>query len=208
MRAYGAELKRAAATSTRRANGARARRRNRPRYVHSANEPLLIAGVGTYALEMFEELPDADVILVPIGGGSGACGLDHRAQRARREGEDHRRRRRATPTPCSAIVEEDRNARRRRVGGHVRRRHGHARDLRPDVRHPQAAARRLRVADRRGAGRGRPAGAAHDAQPGRRRRRGVDRGGRTSCAISLRGKSVVCVMSGRRFRPCAEFSPL
>jgi threonine dehydratase len=45
------------------------------RYVHSANEPLLIAGVGTYALELFEELPDADVIFVPIGGGSGACGL-------------------------------------------------------------------------------------------------------------------------------------
>jgi len=45
------------------------------RYVHSANEPLLIAGVGTYALEVFETLPDADVVLVPIGGGSGACGL-------------------------------------------------------------------------------------------------------------------------------------
>jgi threonine dehydratase len=45
------------------------------RYVHSADEPLLIAGVGTYALELFEELPDADVIFVPIGGGSGACGL-------------------------------------------------------------------------------------------------------------------------------------
>ncbi len=44
------------------------------RYIHSANEPLLIAGVGTYALEVFEELPDVDVILVPIGGGSGACG--------------------------------------------------------------------------------------------------------------------------------------
>ena len=44
------------------------------RYVHSANEPLLIAGVGTYGLEIFEDLPDADVILVPIGGGSGACG--------------------------------------------------------------------------------------------------------------------------------------
>ena len=44
------------------------------RYVHSANEPLLIAGVGTYALEIFEELPDVDTILVPLGGGSGACG--------------------------------------------------------------------------------------------------------------------------------------
>ena len=44
------------------------------RYVHSANEPLLIAGVATYALEIFDEWPDVDVILVPIGGGSGACG--------------------------------------------------------------------------------------------------------------------------------------
>lgn len=45
------------------------------RYVHSANEPLLIAGVATYALEIFEELPRADVVLVPVGGGSGAAGL-------------------------------------------------------------------------------------------------------------------------------------
>jgi len=49
-------------------------RQNGLRYVHSADEPLLIAGVGTYALEIFEDLPDVDVILVPIGGGSGACG--------------------------------------------------------------------------------------------------------------------------------------
>jgi threonine dehydratase len=44
------------------------------RYVHSANEPLLIAGVATYALEIFEAEPAVDVILVPVGGGSGACG--------------------------------------------------------------------------------------------------------------------------------------
>jgi threonine dehydratase len=45
------------------------------RYIHSANEPLLLAGVATYALEIFEELPQADVVVVPIGGGSGASGL-------------------------------------------------------------------------------------------------------------------------------------
>jgi len=45
------------------------------RYVHSANEPHLLAGVATYALEIFEHLAAADVILVTIGGGSGACGL-------------------------------------------------------------------------------------------------------------------------------------
>ena len=45
------------------------------RYVHSANEPHLIAGVGTYALEIFDELPDVGVIIAPIGGGSGMAGV-------------------------------------------------------------------------------------------------------------------------------------
>jgi len=44
------------------------------RYVHSGNEPLLIAGVATGALEMLEDEPALDVIIVPIGGGSGAAG--------------------------------------------------------------------------------------------------------------------------------------
>ena len=51
-----------------------AAQRTGARYVHSANEPLLIAGVATYALEIFEQLPAIDVVLVPVGGGSGACG--------------------------------------------------------------------------------------------------------------------------------------
>ncbi|MCA1709798.1 MAG: threonine/serine dehydratase [Actinobacteria bacterium] len=44
------------------------------RFVHSGDEPHLIAGVGTYTLEIFEDLSDPDVIIVPIGGGSGAAG--------------------------------------------------------------------------------------------------------------------------------------
>jgi threonine dehydratase len=44
------------------------------RYVSAGDEPLLIAGVGTYSLEIFEALPDVEVIIVPVGGGSGACG--------------------------------------------------------------------------------------------------------------------------------------
>ncbi|PYS37199.1 MAG: hypothetical protein DMF71_19015, partial [Acidobacteria bacterium] len=44
------------------------------RYVHSANEPGLIAGVGTVGLEIFEDLPDVDVIITPAGGGSCASG--------------------------------------------------------------------------------------------------------------------------------------
>ena len=76
MRAYGATLE----EGGRDFDEARERCEQRAiatgaRYVHSANEPLLLAGVGTYALELFEELPNVDVIFVPIGGGSGACGL-------------------------------------------------------------------------------------------------------------------------------------
>ena len=43
-------------------------------YIHSADEPRLIPGVATYVLEIFEDLPDVDAIIVPVGGGSGASG--------------------------------------------------------------------------------------------------------------------------------------
>jgi threonine dehydratase len=45
------------------------------RYVHSGNEPLLIAGVATETLEIVEDEPEVDAIIVPIGGGSGAAGV-------------------------------------------------------------------------------------------------------------------------------------
>ncbi|MDQ7842599.1 MAG: threonine/serine dehydratase [Armatimonadota bacterium] len=44
------------------------------RYIHSGNEPLLIAGVATVTLEILEERPDVEAIIVPVGGGSGAAG--------------------------------------------------------------------------------------------------------------------------------------
>jgi threonine dehydratase len=44
------------------------------RYIHSGNEPHLIAGVGTATLELLETEPDVDVVIVPVGGGSGAAG--------------------------------------------------------------------------------------------------------------------------------------
>ena len=44
------------------------------RYVHSGNEPKLIAGVGTQGIEIFEKLNAPDVIVVPVGMGSGICG--------------------------------------------------------------------------------------------------------------------------------------
>ena len=50
------------------------------RYIHSGNEPLLIAGVATEALEILEEQPDVEIIIVSIGGGSGASGVCIAAQ--------------------------------------------------------------------------------------------------------------------------------
>jgi threonine dehydratase len=44
------------------------------RYVHSANEPALVAGVGTAGLEIVEDLPEIDYLVCPVGGGSSASG--------------------------------------------------------------------------------------------------------------------------------------
>ena len=44
------------------------------RFVCAANTPELIEGVGTYTLEIYEDLNDIDVIIVPIAAGSGAAG--------------------------------------------------------------------------------------------------------------------------------------
>ncbi len=44
------------------------------RYIHSANEPLLIAGVATASFEALESLPSADFLFCAVGGGSGCSG--------------------------------------------------------------------------------------------------------------------------------------
>jgi threonine dehydratase len=44
-------------------------------YVHSHSHPLIIAGQGTIGLEIIEDLPNVDTILVPIGGGGLISGI-------------------------------------------------------------------------------------------------------------------------------------
>ena len=44
------------------------------RYVHPSNEPLILAGVATQTLEVIEDLPDVEVIFMPLGGGSSVAG--------------------------------------------------------------------------------------------------------------------------------------
>lgn len=49
-------------------------------YVEQGNEPEILNGLGTMGLEIFEDLPDVDAILCPIGGGSGCASLVKVAQ--------------------------------------------------------------------------------------------------------------------------------
>src|SRR6187401_422813 len=44
-------------------------------FIHPVSDPAVIAGNGTIGLEILEDLPDADAILVPYGGGGLASGI-------------------------------------------------------------------------------------------------------------------------------------
>jgi threonine dehydratase len=44
-------------------------------YVHAYDDPLTIAGQGTVGLEIMEDLPEAEAILVPVGGGGLIAGV-------------------------------------------------------------------------------------------------------------------------------------
>jgi threonine dehydratase len=43
--------------------------------VHPYDDPLVMAGQGTVGVEMLEEVPDADIVLVPVGGGGLVSGI-------------------------------------------------------------------------------------------------------------------------------------
>lgn len=44
-------------------------------YIHPFNDPLIIAGQGTIGLEVYEQMPDVDAVIVPIGGGGLIAGI-------------------------------------------------------------------------------------------------------------------------------------
>ncbi len=44
-------------------------------FVHPYDDPLVIAGQGTIALELLEQVPDLDCVLCPVGGGGLASGI-------------------------------------------------------------------------------------------------------------------------------------
>jgi threonine dehydratase len=75
MRALGAEVEfRGADFEEARLWAEETARREGMRYVHHINSPALVAAVSTISLEIIEDLPEVDVIITPIGGGSAAVG--------------------------------------------------------------------------------------------------------------------------------------
>lgn len=75
VRALGAELVLAGAVfDESRQVAARLAAESGSRYIDSGNEPKLIAGVATAALELFEAAPRLDALFVPVGAGTGAAG--------------------------------------------------------------------------------------------------------------------------------------
>lgn len=44
-------------------------------FIHAFDDPQVIAGQGTVGLEILEQLPDVDVLIVPVGGGGLICGV-------------------------------------------------------------------------------------------------------------------------------------
>jgi threonine dehydratase len=44
-------------------------------FIHPVSDPAVIAGNGTIGLEILEDLPDVDSVVVPFGGGGLACGI-------------------------------------------------------------------------------------------------------------------------------------
>jgi threonine dehydratase len=73
MQAYGAKVVHFGENFDQcRAAALQASKENNGLFIGSTEE-VLINGVGSYGLEIIQELPDVDVIIVPVGAGSGVC---------------------------------------------------------------------------------------------------------------------------------------
>ncbi|MCW4049295.1 MAG: threonine/serine dehydratase [Candidatus Bathyarchaeota archaeon] len=76
IRSYGAEIvEEGKDFDEARENAEKLSKKHGYRYIHSGNEPLLISGVGTMALEMMEDQPDLDVVFAPVGAGTNCAGI-------------------------------------------------------------------------------------------------------------------------------------
>jgi len=125
-------------------------------FVHAYDDPAIVAGQGTIGLEIHEEMPEVDTVVVPIGGGRTRPRNPSR-RRPGRTGRDGPREPRQGHPSLYRLAEDHRG------------RHRHGRHLGVDAR----SHRRVRGRSRHGLGRrNRPCGT-----PSTRTRQAVGRGG-------------------------------
>ncbi|MDD3135130.1 MAG: threonine ammonia-lyase [Methanoregula sp.] len=74
-RAYGAEVILSGQTLEEAVADAHARSRDGRLFIHPYDDAEVIAGQGTVALEILHELPETDIIVVPVGGGGLIAGI-------------------------------------------------------------------------------------------------------------------------------------
>ena len=165
-------------------------------FVHPVSDPAVIAGNGTIGLEILEDLPDVDAVLVPYGGGGLSCGIAS-AMRALRPRARVFACEVETAAPLAASLAAGRPAG-RRLHAELRRRHRRPQRARRDVAARLDAARRLaRRLARRGRGR--------DPPPRRAGPRGG--GGAAGAAVAAAASDrapagkIVCVVSGGNIDP-------
>ena len=72
-------------------------------FVHPYDDPLIVAGQGTIGLEMLEDVPDLDDVVVPIGGGGLIAGIAIAAKALKPDDRDHRRRGGLYPSMHDAV---------------------------------------------------------------------------------------------------------
>lgn len=75
MRAWGAELVVHGHDFQASLEYAKALAAERSLHMYQSFHPILVEGVGTYGLELFRAVPDLDAVFVPVGLGSGICGV-------------------------------------------------------------------------------------------------------------------------------------
>ncbi len=93
----------------------RVARKTGARYVHNADERLLIEGVGTVGLEVMEAEPEVDVLIIPVGGGTGVVGSGMVAKALKPEVKVYAVQAAGAPSMCLSY-----RVGRRRRGGEIR----------------------------------------------------------------------------------------
>ena len=89
-------------------------------YVHAYDDPAVVAGQGTLAAEIVADLPDCDVVAVPVGGGGLLAGVSGGLAATRAPGRGRRRQAGGSPHPARGGRGRRAGRRRRGLGGRLR----------------------------------------------------------------------------------------